>query len=533
MALARIEFRRLVEDLLRSEQNRVTCNPGANYRIALVYPNRYAIAVANLGFQEVYRLFNAEAAFSCERSFAYEPPFNHFPLTLETQRELNTFDIIAFSLSFELDELNLAQLLHNAKIPIMRSERDENSPLIIAGGIVASLNPAPLTNIVDVFLLGEAEVTIPQFCTKITAHRPGELRSEKCLQDLAELDFCFVPGFTSTHAIIQKASVTGKAFEPVCSSIISPHSHFQNMFCVEVGRACGRGCRFCAAGHACRPIRFHPPENVIAAVRNNPFQAKKIGLIGAALSDYPRLDHVCSTLIDEGYTLGLSSFRMDVITPKFLSHLENANVRSITLAPEAGSERMRKLIHKNLSDEQIYQAIEYLAYSAISNIKLYFMIGLPFENSDDIEAIAKMVQKISSKLTGREINVSINAFIPKPFTPFQWAPMDRANSIKRKRNSLYSRLRKIKGVTVSQKSLRSEIMQAVLSLGDSRLGAALARNTAGSANWQTILKQSGIDLDQVIHQTRQYEDKLPWDFIAGGISKEWLWQDWQSAKALG
>ena len=531
MASKQFEFRQYAENLLKAEQSQVKVDEGSLIRIALVYPNRYDVGISNLGFQEAYRLFNDAEDISCERMFVYDPPYEHTTRSLETQRDLRDFDIIAFSISFELDYPRLVQILNAAKIPPIASDRNQTDPLVIAGGVTTFLNPTPLAPIIDVFLIGEAEAIIPEFCRVIEKHIETGLHRADCLRELNDLKWCYLPQVTSPEKTVQRRSVSDLDAHPTCSSIITPHSHFQNMFCIEVGRGCGRGCRYCAAGHVYRPIRFRSPEILLSTIRNNPFQTKKVGLIGAALSDYPELDTVCESLVNEGYELGLSSFRIDIITPRFLSYLEKANIRSITLAPETGSQRLRKLIKKNLSDEQIFETIELLAASNISTIKLYFMIGLPSETAQDVESIVKLVKKIAqifgSRLEGFEINVSVNAFIPKPFTPFQWHPMETETNLRKKRRYLTSQLHKIKGVSISSKSTRSEVLQGIFSSGGPEIGRAIVKKLSSKFNWKKILRESKIDITEIIYRKKTFDDRLPWDFIAGGVKKESLWREWQ------
>lgn len=532
MTLKYAEFWQYAEALLRAEQNLVKINKAAPIRVALVYANRYEVGMSNLGFQEVYQLFNESENFACERAFFYDQPFEQTTRTLETQRELREFDVIAFSVSFELDYPNLVQILIDAKIPPLARQREHTDPLIIAGGVTTFLNPKPLAPIIDVFLIGEAEATIPEFSRVLSNHIEAGFRDENCLNDLNELDFVYIPQLAVPEKKIYRRTVPDLNTHPSASSIITPHSHFQNMFCVEVGRACGCGCRFCAAGYVYRPVRFRSPEVLLSTIHNNPFQTKKVGLIGAALSYYPGLESLCESLIHEEYELGFSSFRVDSITPQFLSQLEKANIHTITLAPETGSGRLRKLIKKKLSDEQILETATLLATSKISTIKLYFMIGLPHETTQDIEAIVELVNEIArifSSGTGSfEITISINAFIPKPFTPFQWYPMETEANLKKKRKYLVSNLNKIKGVTVSPKSIRSEILQGIFSLGGSEIGLAIVKKLTSGFNWKKIWKELRVEPGEIIHRQKHVDESLPWDFIVGGVAKEWLWHDIRS-----
>ncbi|MDW7682477.1 MAG: radical SAM protein, partial [bacterium] len=299
---------------------------------------------------------------------------------------------------------------------------------------------------------------------------------------------------------------------PQYSVIISPDSHFKNMFLVEVGRGCGRHCHFCAASYIYHPFRYFSIENILKTVHDHNLGASRVGLVGAAISDYPQLHQLCCSLVEEGYELGLSSFRLDMLNPDFLKILERGKVRSISLAPEAGSEALRHKINKHLSHNQIIESVHFLADSIIDNIKLYFLIGLPGESWDDIDAIVDLVEEIHQiffkKGANKKITVSINAFIPKPWTPFQWAPMERRGELQKKRKHLETRLKKMKAVTVSQKSGKAELLQGMLSLGDEKVGMAVYHKINQRLQWNDAWKKAGVDVESLLHQPRRFDQQF-------------------------
>ncbi|MDZ7331131.1 MAG: radical SAM protein [candidate division KSB1 bacterium] len=516
-------FRLYRESNLAQESNLVELEPESLLSIALVFPNSYPVGMANLGFQSIYRLFNEMPGVRCERAFLYDR-FPGIAQTLETGRHLRDFDIIAFSVSYELDFPNLVQILLDAGITPFAAERHSREPLVMAGGAIAFMNPTPIEPFIDLFYLGEIEPQVRQLLSTMLKCKQQRSERKETLDQLSELPGIYLPARKADKSIARVYS-TNDRYHPQYSPIISPNCHFKNMFLVEVGRGCGRYCRFCAASHIYHPFRIFSQDRILSTIDRYHQNTRRIGLIGAALSDYPQLHALCETLVDQGYELGLSSFRLDMITPEFLKVLERGQVRSLTFAPEAGTERLRWLIHKNLSDQQIINAAEAIAYSKVQQLKLYFMIGLPNESEDDLVGIielVKSIQKITSKRKKAvSLMVSINTFIPKPFTPFQWSPMLRETEIRRKRKFLERELRKLPGVQVARKNVKDEILQGMFSLGDQRIAKAIHFKLTQHVDWSAAWKQAGIDPD-FIHQPRPFDTILPWDFIKSGFEKRRL-----------
>jgi len=516
--------------LLKAEQSIVLVKKEALIRIALVFPNSYQVGMSNLGFQEVFRQFNRHPQITCERSFDYPPPLHQSALTLETGHPLRECDIIAFSVAFELDYPNIVKILMNAQLPPLASARNDWHPLVIAGGVVTMLNPTPLAPFIDVFLFGEAQPLIEAFIKIILANKADGLKSSRCLEQLAQHPSCWVPRL-EVETEIQKQIQRDRRDQPIQSSVISPWHHFKNMHLIEVGRACGRGCYFCAASYIYRPTQFFPTEKIKELAQNNPFQTRRIGLIGSALSDFPQLTELCRRLVESNFQLGLSSFRMDKITPEFMAILENAGIRSLSLAPEAGTERLRRIIHKQLTDEQIITALETLKHASITHLKFYFIIGLPFETPADIEGIIVLVQKAINILTNRfQIAVSINAFIPKPMTPFQWCPMATEKDLKHIRQYITHALRRFKNVTVMRKSIREELLQTLFSQGDQRVGHLLLRQVEKGANWKSLFNQNREMVVSFVWREKDMNTTLPWDFLKYPVPKQRLRKLWEKIR---
>ncbi len=332
---------------------------------------------------------------------------------------------------------------------------------------------------------------------------------------------------TPAPASIQRQHISIKEYPPATSICVTPHTHLE-MFMVEIGRGCGRGCRFCAAGHAYHPFRYWPLQQIVDEVARYALPGDRIGLVGAALSDFKDLDLLCDELLRRDHKISLSSLRADRISGRLLAALAASDIRSVTLAPEAGTERLRSAIRKNLDEEQILDAVGRIAGSQIRQLKLYYMIGLPSEQPDDLAAIITLTRKIAQifirKRGGREVRVSINAFVPKPWTPFQWAAMATEQEIKRKRNPLILELNRIEGVSAGRKSGREEVQQALLAIGDSNVGEGLARAVDQGEEWQTIYPRFA----EWIHRPKQLGEELPWDFIDNGLEKERLWRGWMA-----
>ena len=522
------DFRIFRERILSREKNQVEIQPEALLSIALVFPNSYAVGMANLGFQTIYRLFNEFPGVRCERAFLYDQ-FPGVTKTLESGEELRNFDIVAFSISYELDFPNLVQVLINAGMTPFSADRHKKEPLVVAGGAIAFMNPTPIEPFIDFFYIGEIESQLPSFLQLLLQFKQERWGRAEVLDRLVEERGIYVPAKFKKNSI-KKIYQPARESSPQYSPIISPDSHFKDMFLIEVGRGCGRHCHFCAASHIYHPFRIFAKEKIRNTISSFCPDTKRVGLIGAALSDYPRLNELSAELVDQGFELGLSSFRLDVITPGFLEILERGKVKTLTFAPEAGTERLRNVINKNLSDEQIMQAAYAIADSQINQVKLYFIIGLPGETDADIAGIVLLVEKIQNIIRKNKglnsITVSVNAFIPKPFTPFQWSPMERNSEIRRKRRYLEREFKKLPGVQFNRKSVKDEILQGIFSLGDQKIAQGIYHKIKNNVDWKTAWQQVGIDVDSIIHQSKNFEDEMPWDFMAYGIPKERLSGNW-------
>lgn len=496
----------------------------APIRIALVFPNRYEVGMANLGFQTVFRLWNQHPEVSCERAFFPKADASAGVSTLETCRRLNLFDIVGFSLSFELDLVHILQCMMETGIPLLRSNRTDHDPLILAGGAVTGLNPSPLLPFFDGLLVGDGEGILERMAERFVEMKSRRKRRDARLDQLAELEGCFIPGRSER---VKRQVFRSLESIPTYTSIVTAFSHFGNMFVVEVGRGCTRGCLFCAAQKIYSPYRFRSPEMIIETVaRYNP-GAHRIGLEGAGISDYPELEELSESLVNTGYKISLSSVRSDRITNDLIGILERGDVRSISMAPEAGTERLRRCIGKEIEDETLSACADLLGRSTIDTLKLYYLIGLPGETESDVQSLIEAVRDLSSRfIAGRKhkhVRLSVNSFIPKAHTEFQWESMNTEREIVRKRRMIYRAMHREKQITCIPKSSRDEVLQGLLSKGDDRVGLALMDAQTTPLTFKQALANRSVDPERVIHRTGMLGETLPWDFIDSRISKKRLW----------
>ena len=541
---------------LARERGTVRKDWGGKLSVALIYPNLYRIGMSNLGFQVLYQLFNQRDDIVAERFFLPDKDelgiyqqSGKVLISLETQSPLPDFDLIAFSLSFENDYPHILTILELGKIPLMARERDHHYPLVLAGGITTFLNPEPLAQFFDLFLLGEAEANLDWFLSQFVEIVKTSGEKETLITDLVQrTPHLYAPYFYAiqykpdgtihSRSILKRGlpDEIGVARQPLTkipvhqSSLLTPETEFGDKILVEVGRGCGRACRFCAAGYAYRPPRYHAEESLITSLEGSRQDCSSFGLLSASLSDSPGLDRMMEWIIEREGDFSISSIRAETVTLKQLQQLKAAGQKVVTLAPEAGSEGLRRVINKHLTDDQIIQAAKLTAKTGDFNLRLYFLIGFPKETSDDIEAIVRLVKSIRHQIIkeskGRgtigQIRLSINCFVPKPFTPFQWFPMDDLKSLKEKQKSLRRNLSKVGGVSVTFDVPKWAYIQALLALGDRRVGHILLMAHRYKGNWGKAFRHSDVNPDFFVYRSKDYDEVLPWDFINHGLRKEFL-----------
>ncbi|MBR6887001.1 MAG: radical SAM protein [Selenomonadaceae bacterium] len=495
----------------------IILNPksGGRIKFALVYPNFYQIGMSNLGIHIIYQLLNAMKDVSCERFFLADEL-----LSIENQTPLNKFQIIGFALSFEQDYFNVIKMLRAGKINPRAAQRTDFDPIIIAGGPCATFNPAPLAKIFDAFVIGEGEVILPPLIDEIISAE--HLPRIKKLEKLSELAGVYVPRFPKK---VSRQWVKNLDEHPAHSTILTDDAEF-NMYLIETARGCGRHCRFCMAGYCFRKPRNRSLDVLKAEVRAAKKFDKKIGLMGAAISDYPQIDELCDFILGEKLPMSVASFRADSVTENLVKSLAASGLKTLTIAPEVGSEKMRRVINKGITEENIFNAVEMGSRAGIKNFRLYFMVGLPFEDFSDVEEIARLSTRIK-KYCGGRLTLSVNPFVPKPFTPFQWSPFAGKKYLDAAFKILRKSLKSVGGVEIISESIRSAQIQAILARGDIELSEIILQ----SESERDFRNNFSLDKEKYL-RGRDFAEELPWDFLNQGFDKKYLLAEFNRAKDL-
>jgi len=557
---------------LRREQGTVRKDWGGRLPIALCYPNSYAVGMCNLGFQSVYSLFNSAREFLCERVFA-EPVLigsrsagrgdwtgdDQYridsrleaagePLSVESQRPLTDFAVVAFSLSFELDYFNIGDVLRRAGIAPLAAERRETDPIVIAGGPAVSGNPEPVAPMLDAVVVGEVEPVMDGLKEVLLG---GGNRADQ-IEKLARLPGVYVPwqytiGYAEDGTIDRVDRASDDLALPVSrlnarnvnefhtmSAVLSPDMELGDMFLVEMTRGCARGCRFCLAGYTSLPVRHRQVDHLMEAVEQGTALRKRIGLISAATSDHPQLEQLLERMMQAGAQVALSSLRIDRISPFLVDALVKSGTRTITLAPEAGSQRMRDVINKRLTHDQIVQAADLAGRGGIPKIKLYFIVGLPGETDDDVRELASLSSEILMRARehyrGARVAVNLSPHVPKAQTAFQWEAMapvatsaERIKIVQRSLGPL--------GIDVRFEAPTSQRVQAILARGDRRLAAVLLE-TRRLQQFESNLVKHGLDPEFYLGSMNP-NGIMPWSLVSTGVPEWYLKQEFGRARGLG
>ena len=535
-------------DLLSKEVGYVRKPHGGKLRVALAFPNTYFVGMSNLGLQTVYRLFNAEDDIVCERVFL--PPKTELaaqlasgaPLvTIESQTPVADFDVFAFSVSFEWDYTNVITMLRLAGLPPRAEQRDHRHPLIVIGGAVTFVNPEPLALFADVIAAGEGEVLIPSLLKAFNgASDRGDL-----LRRLAQERGFYIPSFyevayktdgtieafrpragTDAPLVVKKAALkTTEAVDPPATTIFTPDTEFGSRFLIEVVRGCANLCRFCWAGYNYLPVRAFPKDRILQLAERAKPHSNRAGLVSIALCDHPDIEEILTRLVEMGYAISPASLRLDDLTPTILDLLRRSGEKTVTIAPETGSDRLRRVINKTVTNDDILAAAEMIFASGMENLKLYFMIGLPTEVEEDLIAIRDLTLQLREVMmrharsrghVGRIVG-SVNPLVPKPGTAYQWLPMENDTSIERKIKLTRSLMAGIDNVYFNIKSERHSFYQALMSLGDRRVAPAIEVAERNGGNWRAAVAEANVDADFFVFRDRSHDTVLPWDIIDGGM----------------
>lgn len=482
----------------------------------LLFPNSYHVGMSSLAVHVLYDLLNRSGP-GCERVFLPEGDAGGPLRSLESGTPVGGFDFVLITSSFEPDWLNLPRMLRAGGVPPLRAERGANDPLVIAGGPGVTMNPEPLAEIVDAFVIGEIEPIGEEFVSLL-----GEAEGRvEALEGLGRLAGVYVPG-RPEHAPglgrdrrrVRRLWAEGLDDLPTESVILTPHTEFADRFLVEVGRGCGRTCRFCLARRIYHPLRARRPEALLARCDRALAHTDRIGLVGAAVSDYPWTDELFGGLRARGAKLSVSSARVESVTGTMLEALAASGQETLTLAPEAGTEDLRRRIGKAMDDDRLIACINLGLRAGISRYKLYFMVGLPGETRRDVEAIEGLIAKVRRAAPGAMLSVALNPFVPKPHTPFEREGMLPGAELTRRLNGVMGALRREGVRDVTAGSVRWAAAQAVLARGGRELCRAIIAASGGDlARLKTAVRDAGGNWAAYIGPQEHAEGAAPWEVV--------------------
>jgi radical SAM family uncharacterized protein len=541
-------------------------------RFALCYPDLYEIGMSNMALPILYEILNSQSDVLAERIFA---PWTDMEaamraakiplLSLESKRPLKDFDVIGFSLDYELTYTNVLNILDLGQIPVLASERDDSHPIVIAGGSCC-LNPEPMADFIDFFVIGEGEEVLLELLDCLRQWQKDKAPRKELLRRVAAIAGVYVPGFyeveyqadglvkgiTPTEAEAKptiERRILAELPPPVTRPVVPYIEVVHDRGAVEIQRGCTRGCRFCQAGVIYRPLRQRTQAEVIKAVGELIANCgyNEVSLVSLSTSDYPKIEELVASLARNHKDLALSlpSLRIGSFSVKLMESLPSRRKPGLTFAPEAGSQRLRRIINKGASEEEILETAEAAFARGWRSLKLYFMLGLPTETREDIEEIVQLVAKIRAAGRGTkggmpQVRISLSTFIPKPHTPFQWVAQESAQNLSARHELLKAGLRG-KGSRLSWQDPEVSLLEAALSRGDRRLGKVIYQAWKSGATfdawgerfsyqtWLDAFKQNGLEPTFYAHRERSLEELLPWAHIDIGVTPAFLKKEYQRA----
>jgi radical SAM superfamily enzyme YgiQ (UPF0313 family) len=498
-----------------------TFSPHARHRLALAYANDYHVGMSSLGFHRVYELVHRRPEWSCERFFQDGAGM---PLSVETGRPLDEFGCVAFSVSFEQDYVNLLQMLDRARIPLRRQERGAWDPVIVMGGSCASINPLPMAEFVDVFALGAAENVLP---TLLAALEEGAGR-EAVIERLAATDGFYVPAFHRPEEEgdelpkLNKLELSEEAMRRPghlpTTAIVTPRTEFAEKFLIEMSRGCPEKCRYCWATFGMGRFRWHPSEFILAALERARPVTDQLGFVATAVGDHPEIEKILREANTMGFRTSVSSIRIPAVTPGVLDALHASGDRSITLAPETGTDALRIKMGKPISNQVLLEKIRMIFRHRFTQLKLYFLLGLPGETMDDVQGILDLTAEARSILLAEaaksgvigHIHLGANVLVPKPYTPWQREPMDDERSLREKVALLRRGVARLSNVSLGSISVRQAIWQTYISKAGSDAAEALEAAARG-ASVTGLLQRFAPRIHSEVF--RRLEGDLRWHFL--------------------
>ena len=513
-----------------------------SFRVALCYPNLYFVGMSNLGFHSVYQMLNGTPDVVCERAFlpddvdtAELERSGQSLTTVESGTALRQFDVVAFSVSFENDYIHVLKMLKLSGIPLRAAARGPGDPLVVLGGAAMFLNPEPLAVFADLIAVGEGEALVPRMMEALLGGDP-----RAAVDQLTGKDGFYVPSryqvryqedgtvaaYDGPGPVVRQRGWPGKMPMPQ-SVLLTPNTEMSNKFMVEISRGCPCMCRFCWAGYNYLPVRGFSRQQIVDRAREIRPHTDKIGLVSTAVCDHPEIGGIVDDLAAMGFQVSVASLRLDDLTPEFVLKLADTGVQGLTLAPECGSDRMRRVLNKQFTNDDILDRARWIFENGIQNLKLYYMVGLPWETHEDVEAIVDLTEKIRDVMidVGRSrghvgrIHPSINPFVPKPGTPYQWLPMEDPRETDRKLQFLRKAFGRMANVDAICKSARSGVSQSILALADRRVAEALEFACLNDVDLKRGMKAAGLDPAFYLFRGRGRDEILPWDIVDNGVSK--------------